>query len=414
MALETPMNRNASYASSSRSNRPGTLDYLVVLICLMFIPSGVARGILDMGERTAFALFVPLILVASLIANRLKVHKIILPVALVLALTGTLASSLSQSLSQVLMAFTLVVAVVVGRQLYATLCKPRVLRAVSLFAFALLVGGVIGIAYSAVGGSPLMEVQVSYRTTYLYLTTFSFATIGSIIRPSGIFDEPGSFVMYVSLITMFNDTLRQNQKLNTVMVVLLVFTGSLAGVALAALYALTSNGAKAHRNKSFLILGSLLAAFMALTAIVPSNLVSLTVDTFYSSRLQVEDGRLSGDNRSTQVSEFFAIVDDDILLRGTHNATQLDEAEDQTSNPFSIVYGYGLLISLPYFVLLLWLAGTAIRQNFRNSYSSLGLLLLLLQRPYLYNMAWSILILAAVWLVYETSRSGRNGSGPAQ
>ncbi|WP_157962068.1 hypothetical protein [Acuticoccus kandeliae] len=361
-----------------------------------------------MDERAAFALFVPVVLAASLFANRLKVHKTIPSVVLLLALTGTLASVLSQSFSQTLMAVSLAVAVIVGRQLYMSLGKPRVLRAVSWFTLALLVGGVVGIIYAAVGGARLMDVQVGYRTTHLYLTTFSFATIGNIIRPSGIFDEPGSFVMYVSVITMFNDTLRQNQKLTTALVVLLVFTGSLAGMALAALYAVTSNAAKAHHKKSILILGSFLTAFMVLSIVAPSNLVSMTVDTFYSDRLQVKDGRLSGDNRSRQVYEFFSIVDDDMLLRGTKNSTQLSKAEDQSSNPFSIVYGYGVLISLPYFVLLFWLAGTAVRQNFRNSYTSLGLLLLLLQRPYLYNMAWSILILAAVWLVYHASRDGRN------
>lgn len=410
MAHSILTNDGTSLGVLNSLKRVQALDYIVVLFCMVLIPSAVAQSLMGLDERATFAILTPIMLVASVFSNRLLVHKTIPLLVVILMLLGSIASYIAFSLSQFLMGFTLGIAVIVGHQLSVTLGKPRVLRAVTWFALALLIGGVVGIAYSASGGQPLFEVRVGYRTTYLYLTTFSFANIGGIIRPSGIFDEPGSLAMFVAIVTMFNDTLRQNQKLTNVMVVLLVFTGALAGLVLAILYIVSSKAMKSKRKKSVVYISALLIAYLILSVATPQNIVTTTFETFYSDRLQVVDGRLVGDNRSNQVSEFFTIVDDEILLRGTKNSTQTDVSEDQSSNPFSITYGYGLLISLPYFGLLLWLAVITVRNRFNNSYTSLGLILLLLQRPYIYHMSWSILIAATVWLVYRASRDLRSRS----
>ena len=153
-----------------------------------------------------------------------------------------------------------------------------------------------------------------------------------------------------------------------------------------------------------MLVGALLAGYLLLSAFAPSNPVKMTVDTFYSDRFEVEDGRLAGDNRTNQVVDFFRLVDDEILLKGARGSRAETETEDMSSNPFSITFSFGLLISMPYFLLLVWLLVTTVRNNFRNSYTTIGLFLLLLQRPYLYHMSWSILIVATVWLIYHAAR----------
>lgn len=402
------MNGEAFVVGECRSNRTRPLDYLIVIACMVLIPSAVAQGIVGLDERTTFGLLVPVVLAVSVGANWPFASRIIPPLVFFLTLIGAVASILSQSFSQFLMGTSLAVAAFVGRQVYTTLSIPRVLRLVSWFTLAMLVGGVVGIVYILLGGGPLMSVQVGYRITHLYLTTFSFAIIGdTIIRPSGIFDEPGAFAMYVALVTMFNDTLRQNQRLTLAMMALMLFTGSLAGLGLFGLYFLSSNAMRESRKKAWGGASVLAATFLALSVVVPNNLVTTTFNAFYGDRLQIDNGRLAGDNRSNQVEDFFVLVDGTMLLNGATGATGIYDTEDMSSNPFSITYGYGLVISLPYFILLLWLASTTLRNNFRNSYTSLGLLFLLLQRPYLYHMSWSILILATVWLIYHTSRERR-------
>ena len=321
--------------------------------------------------------------------------------------TGVVASSVAYRSSQLLMAATLSVAIVAGHQLFLTLKKPRALRIVSWFTLTLLVGGIVGLLYSLFVNQPLLAVQVGYQTTYLYLTTFSFAQIGNFIRPSGIFDEPGAFAMYVVIVTMFNDTLQQNRSLNFVMIVLLIFTGSLAGLFIAFLYFLVSNSTRASVKTRLVLAALFVGASLLLLYVLPTNPLGRAVNTFYSERLQVVDGRLVGDNRSNQISNFFALVNDEIILRGAKAARGGYNyfSVDESSNPFSITFAYGLIISLPYFVLLLWLAVTTFRNRFRNSYTSIGLLLLLLQRPYIYDLSWSIMIASAAWLVRFSSHN---------
>lgn len=406
-----PMEAEVSCSAQKIVNRIRHFDYAVVLFSMVLIPSTVVQSLLGMDEKTTFALFAPIILIASLGASRQNVHRAIPMLIFLFMLTGALAAVVASSFSQLLMGASLAVAAITGRQVFATLNNSRLLRAVSWFSFSLLVGGVIGIVYGALGGSPLLDVQVGYRTTHLYLTTFSFAFIGDFIRPSGIFDEPGSLVMYVAIVTMFNDTLRQNLKLNLVLMALMVFTGSLAGVALLSLFLVSSSAWRLGRKKGLSLLSILLFGFIIVSIVAPRNIIYAAVNTFYSDRLQIVDGRLAGDNRSNQVSDFFELVDAEMLLRGAKNSTRPYDTEDMSSNPFSIVFGYGLIISLPYFCLLLWLVVITIKNRFHYSYTSLGLLFLLLQRPYVYNMSWSILIAAAVWLLYQVSRERRSRKG---
>jgi hypothetical protein len=384
------------------------LDYVVVLICLVLVPSAVVHGLLGLEAKTVFAILAPFVLGGTLITNGASLQKSV-PAILALTTIGAMASLIADSNSQLFMGATMSVATIAGLQLVRTLNKPKILRVVTWFTLLLLVGGILGLVYSVFGGRPLLEVKVVYRMSELYLTTFalaSFAQVGALIRPSGIFDEPGAFAMYVAIITMFNDTLQQNRRLNLALIGMLAFTGSLAGMFIVVLYFLTSNSARAYRKEVLALAAVLAGASFFLLQAYPSNPLTGAIDTFYSERLQVADGRLVGDNRSHQISDFFALVNDEILIQGTKKAPPNEFHDvDETSNPFSITFGYGLIISLPYFALLLWLALMTIRNRFHNSYTSLGLLLLLLQRPYIYNLSWSILILSAVWLLYLSSHS---------
>lgn len=379
------------------------LDRFVVVSCLILVPSAVIQSIVGLDEKLMFAFVAPVIVVVSLLASPNLVHRSMPALVLLLILIGTVGSLVSQYSSQFLMGLTLALAVIVGRQLFITLCNPKALRAISWFSLVILVGGVVGMAYAAAGGSPLMDVQVGYRTTYLYLSTFSFAFIGDTLRPSGIFDEPGALAMYVGIITMFNDVLRQNARLTLAMMVLLVCTGSLAGLALSLWYLVSSNAMRTRRARNLGLVLALLGGYGALSFLYPSNFLSSSLEAFYAERLQIDQGKLVGDNRSGQVVEFLELVDQEMLLRGTRNSPQAFESDDQSSNPFSITYGYGAIISIPYFAILFFLAFTTLRRGSCSRYAAGGLLFLLLQRPYVYNLSWSILIAAVAWLLHQAS-----------
>ncbi len=399
------MQNNTFISSWNNANRVRLLDLVVISLCIVILPSGVIQGLFGLNERDVFVLVTPIILCLFLVKQGGRIPKLIPPLALALVLTGVVASIISMSMSQLLMGTSLAVAVLVGLQLFLSLSRANVLRIVSYYTLVLLVGGLIGISYAMVGGSPLFEIEVGYRTTYLYLSTFSFAFMGDIIRPSAIFDEPGAFAMFVTIVTIFNDTLRQNRKLNNALIVLIAFTGSLFGLFTSALYLIASNAMRVQLKRNIVLVAALCAGFFIVPIVAPSNPISQTLDTFYADRFVIEDGRFVGDNRSNQVQEFFEIVDDRMLLEGVKKRGIADKISyDQSSNPFSIIFGYGFIIWLPYAILLLWLIFVTFQNRFHNAYASIGMLLLLLQRPYLYNMSWSILIIATIWLIYNVSR----------
>lgn len=391
-------NRSSSIAAHGGPIRWG--DKVILVVAFLLLPSAVLHGFLGIDERTAFAAFLPLALLAGFAVKRLSQQQLVWLVTIASIVNGALASYVAQSFSQFLMGCSLAAAFIAGRFVFAVLINTRALLYISVFAAILLIGGAIGMAYAASGGQPLLELQVGDRATELYLTTFSLARSGDFVRPSGIFDEPGAFAMFIGLITIFNDVLRKNLRLNLLLVVLMIFTGSLAGLLLAVLYFLFSNGASTYRKKSMVVLGVLALSFLVVQSVFPSNLVSQALETFYTDRLRIEDGRFVGDNRSNQISDFLKLVDNEILIRGEKASELVYETSDMSSNPFSITFGYGLIISIPYFAILAWLLVVAMSGRPGATYASLGLLLLLLQRPYLYHMSWSVMICAAVFFVH--------------
>lgn len=415
MATSLQSNASPSFKTATRttirqlSHSIAPFDYTVLAICMVLVPSGVIHGLVGIDQKFFFAALAPIVAIGVLIRRRSKFTDAIPLLFLMFTIVGALASIVAQSESQMLMGVTLSIAIVAGHQLFTTLKNEAALRVASWFTLILLAGGIIGLVYSIGGGQPLLEVPVEYRTTYLYLTTFSFALIGDIIRPSGIFDEPGAFAMYVAIVTMFNDVLQKNRFINIALIVFLVFTGSLAGLFLALLYVFFSNSVQVSRLKIMGLITVSLGVFAFVIYAFPNNVFSSALNTFFGERLQIVDGRLVGDNRSNQITDFFALVDDEMLLRGQKASHREYYEEDQSSNPFSIIFGYGLVISLPYFALLLWLIIVTLKNGFRNSYTSLGLLILLLQRPYIYHLSWSIVIASVVWLLYISTHRRYSG-----
>ncbi len=401
------MSMYGSRISESKTVQSSVVDYVFLAACFLIIPSAVLHGLLGLDEKQVFAATAPALILITLVKYGLNTHPSILSIIVTTILIGCFGSLVAQSNAQFLMSLVLAVSVIIGYEIRVLLMRPKILKILTVGTLFLLLLGLVGIIYSAGGGQPLLVVQVGYRRTSLYLTTFSFANAGNFIRPSGIFDEPGAFAMYVAMITMFNDTLRQNTRLNVCIVCLIVFTGSLAGLMLAAAYFLSSNAFMLIKNARIKIASVIIIVITAALLLFPDNPIVKSISVFYSERLVLSDGRLVGDNRSNQIEDFFEAVDLEMLLSGTKSLGQVYDVADMSSNPFSITYGYGLIISVAYFFVLGWLVWITVVRRGQNIYTSVGLIFLLLQRPYLYHMSWSILIASVLWLVYLDT-SGRS------
>src|SRR5690606_18523934 len=99
------------------------------------------------------------------------------------------------------------------------------------------------------------------------------------------------------------------------------------------------NDMKPRRKEGVVLISVLSAVLMAMSFAAPTNPITGALDTFYSERLRIVDGRLAGDNRSNQVEDFFRLVDGEILLKGTKDSIETYDTDDMSSNPFSITFG---------------------------------------------------------------------------
>ena len=138
---------------------------------------------------------------------------------------------------------------------------------------------------------------------------------------------------------------------------------------------------------------------------VTSERVSILIDNFFLKRLEIVDGRLKGDNRTHQIEAFFEIVDLEMTLKGDKASGNIYAEHDFSSNPFSIYYGYGIFIWIPYAALEVWLLYCSFFYRPHLRFPALAMFLILLQRPYLYSLYWSIMICIVVVTIYLVQRN---------
>jgi hypothetical protein len=132
----------------------------------------------------------------------------------------------------------------------------------------MLIGAYLGFVYALAGGAPIFSIKnPDNRTSWLYLTTFTNARIGRIIRPSGFFDEPGALSFFICITAMLRNINKRNSKIT----LLLLFTGfitlSLAHLVYVIFHLLSMSYKKKSQIKNLLIIFTAFMTFLFTTNI---------------------------------------------------------------------------------------------------------------------------------------------------
>ena len=99
----------------------------------------------------------------------------------------------------------------------------------SILLFIVVTGGVIGFVLAFLGTPALLEFSnPDGRPNRFFYTTLSNAVMGNIIRPSGIYDEPGALSLYICAIAAIRHMLGKNNILTWSLLLLGFVTLSLA------------------------------------------------------------------------------------------------------------------------------------------------------------------------------------------
>lgn len=317
--------------------------------------------------------------------EKIKSEYLLLPLLLVVC--GSIGSTVSQSSFQFIQCLSLAVVVFSLNINTGKICTDLGGKIITNMAFVCLIFAVVGYIYAFLGGEPIFSVLNEETALQLpfYLTTFTNSIYGNIIRPASFFDEPGALAMFGIMAAGINEIYGGKAWKTIALLLLSNITFSLmVPIAIISYVIFNYRVFLSYRCIKYLFLILFILLVFYITNYEAINF--LLID-----RLTMVDGRLSGDNRMTQVYTFLENINAEIFFNGSH-ALGLEDGGGGVANPFTILYDSGFFVWIPYAFLIFLLLFKSIKGAQRFKFPALILALLLLQRPYLYSLYWSIFI----------------------
>jgi len=255
-----------------------------------------------------------------------------------------------------------------------------------------LVLSVVGFVYALMGGPSLFTVtNADGREALLFLTTLSNAVfptpVGNVIRPSFIYDEPGAYAFVIDAILLINFTLhRRLRRLDWALVAGGFITFSVAHV-LVCFFLLVAARRTLYALLPLAVLGGLDYFIYQLSGV-----------SLLFGRFAVEDGALAGDNRSDLFRTAVELVSSHPGGVGTSCDWDIVLCYDRYGafgeNPAFPAAYFGILPSLGYYAILLAVLVTGVTSRRRRVIcTSLAILVLIMQRPFLFNIGYNLMII---------------------
>lgn len=374
--------------------------YTLFIICIVVLStSHPIQGLLGINVKILFALASLLLILLGLYKSHGHIDIKPINVSMILVLLTCVGSFFSGTMHQLLIGFAGATMLISVSLTFLCFASKRSITILVWLNIVILVGAWIGFAYAFYGGSPILEVVAPEREIAipLYLTTFTNSVILNIIRPSGIFDEPGALAMFSIMTACLNELCRGSRIYSMSILMLSLITFSLMSLFAISLYCIIMFNKK-NIPKNFIWLLPVLFLIS-----IGYYFGGDIVQDLYLNRFVIVDGKFAGDNRTTQVLEFFDVIDTDIFLSGYYSIHGPYSAGGQSSNPFTLLYSSGFFVWLPYFVVILWLLSFSYKGVAQIRFVALIMALLLLQRPYIFSMFWGLYINYVLFILYRAS-----------
>lgn len=274
----------------------------------------------------------------------------------------------------------------------------------------LLAGAVIGFVLALNGVQPLFDIaNTDGRPNHFFYTTFSKIRWGNVIRPSGFYDEPGAFSFMVCAIAALRHLRGRDARVTWLMLAMGFVTLSLAHL----VYVLIHAAAEKLRFRNVVGIVAtllpllLLAGYLGGFEIVEKRLLSRATIT--------ETGEIVGDNRSWRMINAVEHMraNPESMFFGADPSCRFDQDRCKEKfplmgeNPLSPLVMHGIFISWPYYVALAILFTAPL---FGRKYIvSMAFGALLLQRPYLLGIGYSLIGMLVVGTTIVSIRADRFG-----
>jgi hypothetical protein len=265
-----------------------------------------------------------------------------------------------------------------------------------------LIGAIIGFVLVLNGVSPLFEIaNTDGRVNSYYYTTFSKIRWGNIIRPSAIYDEPGALSFMVCAIAAIRHLKGRDARITWLMLGMGFVTLSLAHLVYVLIHAI----AERLRTRNLIGIAVTILPLVLLAVYFGGHEI---VEKRLLGRISLnESGELIGDNRSWRMINAAKHVDSNprAMLFGADSSCRFDQETCirkfplMGENPLSPLVLHGIFVSWPYYVALVLLVSSPMFG--REFLVSAGFGALLLQRPYIVGIGYSLITLLVLMLTIE-------------
>lgn len=255
----------------------------------------------------------------------------------------------------------------------------------------ILIGVLIGFIVHQIGLKSIYSyVAQNGRVQFLYYTSFGHL-VGPTLRPSGIYDEPGTLAFMTGGLLVLRQLFSLDQKRSLTILFLTFITFSLSFLVFSIIFVAALNLSKGQRSGIL----SLLVVFIVLIYITGFD--GFLEDNLFSRFTLSQDARQG--IRGGREALFWNAYDnlsfnDDSMLWGVNPYCTIDGEECLKNgymgeNPLAPIAYHGIFIAWPYYFFLT----IAVILSFkgRKYLIYLALMSLFIQRPYLLNYGVSLL-----------------------
>lgn len=269
----------------------------------------------------------------------------------------------------------------------------------SCFMLFLCIGAVLSMLYVILGGGPIFTFpNPDGRLNYVFFGTMTNSYWNGLIRPSGIFDEPGAFSFFICSVVTLRKIYNKNTNINWLLLALGMCTLSIAHVVYVIFYFLSE---RPDVRRIFVMSLVLCISFLLI-----KNSSSFEIfEQVFLNRFQIDDdGLMKGDNRTESIVAAIEILTNNskVFFWGLSPDSYLNSVEYMNSsglpeigsNPLSQLVRMGLVLSLVYYTVLLVLF-ISIRKGAKYL-AIVGFGMLLLQRDFIYVVSYSMFIVLIV------------------
>ncbi|EMT6576657.1 hypothetical protein WMR74_002695 [Providencia rettgeri] len=252
----------------------------------------------------------------------------------------------------------------------------------------------IAVIYSYLGGSSIYQIQnPDGRPNYFYITSFSNAGFGNIIRPSFIYDEPGAFSFLICFVVCFRILLKKSPLITSLIMVSGLITFSLTHFILVILYFIFNLRIRLN------ILAPLFIIILSGPLILNNNELKPFID-------RIENFNSADNNRVNQLENFLTNVEiSNVIFAGEVECQNSDVKNacykkygDLSSSPLSVIFYNGILGLIIQIAIYISFIYYIFKSRF-FVFPSLCMLILTIQRPYFFSTGYSTMILLILFLM---------------